>query len=68
MFSSILAVGGQLYLSQLHHLPPPHIGQAVIHGLGSEHEVLDEVDVDVVNVQLVPAAPNKALEKSESEN
>ena len=51
-----------IHLSKLLHLPPPHIRQAIIHGFGTEHEVLDEVDVDVVDVELVPAASDKALE------
>ena len=61
VFSSILQVL-QLYLSQLLHLPPPHVGQTFIHWLGAEHEVLDEVDVHVVDVELVPAAPDEPLE------
>merc|ERR550534_2319049 len=52
----------RLHLGQLLHLPAPHVGEAGVHGLGAEHQVLDEVDVDVVQVELVPAAANEALE------
>ena len=34
------------HLCQLLHLPAPHVGEAGVHRLGAEHQVLDEVDND----------------------
>ena len=54
------------HLCQLLHLPAPHVGEAGVHGLGAEHQVLDEVDNDNVKKKDTSMKSTSTLSRSSS--